>query len=117
MGIVDEKEIKVNSKIFHLKLYFTCFFFLNSAFHPVPQPIIIHTNSPNYQPQHPQQQAPSPQPQLPAQIWHSENYPMLPQPSAPPRPTDDSYMDRAPQRPTDDSYMDRPPPYEKICAT
>jgi hypothetical protein len=72
----------------------------NLGFTTVPQPIIIHTNSPNYQPQfqHQQQQAPPP-----TQTWMSENHPMLPQPSAPPLPNDDF-------------YMERPPPYEKVCA-
>ena len=78
--------------------------FFHSGFHTVPQPIIIQTSPPNYQSQYPQQQAPvSPPVSVPAQTWRLENHPMLPQPSAPPRPVDDS-------------YMDRPPPYEKLYA-
>lgn len=74
------------------------FLIFSSGFTSTPQPIIIHTSSLPYQPQYHQQQAPAPvSPQ-----WHLENHPMLPQPSAPPGPIDDS-------------YMDRPPPYEKIC--
>ena len=73
------------------------------GFTATPQPIIIHTNSPQYHPQYYQQQAPAPAPvPVSAQTWRLENHPMLPQPSAPPGPIDDS-------------YMDRPPPYEKIC--
>ncbi len=80
----------------------------NLGFNTIPQPIVIHTNSPPYQPQYYQQQVPSPPPPpaaaAAAQPWYLENHPMLPQPSAPPQPNDES-------------YMDRPPPYEKICAT
>ncbi|CAF3629074.1 unnamed protein product [Adineta steineri] len=75
------------------------------GFTTMPQPIIIHTGSPNYQPQfqqqQQQQQVPSPQPPM-QQTWGLENHPMLPQPSAPPQPMDDF-------------HMERPPPYEKVC--
>lgn len=75
----------------------------NLGFNTIPQPIIIHTNSPPNQAQYyQQQQAPSPMPA--PQSWHLENHPMLPQPSAPPRPNDES-------------YVEPPPAYEKICAS
>ena len=62
----------------------------------VPQPIFVHSNSPNnYPPQTFQQPTP-------AVNWLQETHPMLPTPSAPPPPIDD-YL------------MERPPPYEQIC--
>ncbi|CAF1128273.1 unnamed protein product [Rotaria sordida] len=68
----------------------------------VPQPIIIHHTGPSgYQPQYYQQPAP--------QSWNSvmvrppESRPMLPQPSAPPRPNNDFHIEYVP-----------PPPYEKL---
>ncbi len=72
---------------------------VNLGFTAVPQPIIIHTGTPNYQPQFQQQQQAPPR----TQNWNLENHPMLPQPSAPPQPVDDF-------------RMDLPPPYEKISA-
>ncbi|CAF0925087.1 unnamed protein product [Rotaria sordida] len=68
----------------------------------VPQPIIVHHTGPSgYQPQYYQQPAP--------QSWNSvmvrppESRPMLPQPSAPPRPNNDFHTEYVP-----------PPPYEKL---
>ena len=105
MEMVIEKDSKVNWKNTSFKkIIFSSF---HPGFNPVQQPIIIHTNSPNsYQPQYHQQQAPTSAPvPVPVSVptWRLENHPMLPQPSAPPRPNDDS-------------YIDRPPAYEKICA-
>ncbi|CAF2356854.1 unnamed protein product [Rotaria sp. Silwood2] len=68
----------------------------------VPQPIFVHTGPSGYQPQYYQQQ-------VPPQSWNSvmvqspESRPMLPQPSAPPQPNDDIYIEHV-----------SPPAYEKL---
>lgn len=73
---------------------------LGSVIQP-PQTIYIQPGQYAYQPQQFQQQAPP--------KWNSmsvespESRPMLPQPSAPPRPMDDFSNENAP-----------PPPYEKL---
>lgn len=69
----------------------------------VPQPIYVHTGvAGGYQPQYYQQQAAGPQGWSSMPTQSPESRPMLPQPSAPPRPND-SY------------HMEHPPPaYEKL---
>jgi len=66
----------------------------------VPQPIFVHTGPTGYQPQYHQQQAP--QTWSPVAVQSPESRPMLPQPSAPPRPIDHFHMEHP------------PPPYEKL---
>jgi hypothetical protein len=66
----------------------------------VPQPIFVHTGPAGYQTQYHHQHAP--QTWSPIVIPSPESRPMLPQPSAPPRPNDHYHMEHP------------PPPYEKL---
>lgn len=66
----------------------------------VPQPIFVQTGPAGYQPQYYQQQAPSVW--SPSVVQTNEVSPMLPQPSAPPRPQDYFHTEHP------------PPPYEKV---
>lgn len=92
-----ENEIEVNIN-WSLKL--SSFYSGQSAAIQVPQPIFVHTGPAGYQPQYFQQQAPSAW--NPTVVQNSEVSPMLPAPSAPPRPQDFYPMEHP------------PPAYEKL---
>ncbi len=98
---IIEKEIKVNKRYFHWKKQKEFFSFHSGPTTvQVPQPIFVHTGPSGYQTQYHSQQAP--QSWSPVVIQSPESRPMLPQPSAPPRPYDNFHIEHP------------PPPYEKL---
>jgi hypothetical protein len=88
-------------KTFFLETLISFILILGPTTIQVPQPIFVHTGPSGYQPQYFQQQAP--QAWGPSIVQSPESRPMLPQPSAPPRPNDNFFHTEHP-----------PPPYEKL---
>lgn len=97
---IIEKEIKVNKRFFHWKKKEFFSFHSGPTTVQVPQPIFVHTGPSGFQTQYHSQQAP--QSWSPVVIQSPESRPMLPQPSAPPRPYDNFHIEHP------------PPPYEKL---